>query len=279
MGIRRVGIVAAAAAIVAGMAGPAIAATSRDQYAARTVQQIEGGAGSECRRAGANGVNGDDDACATFDGRAISRQHVDDYQSSWVHRALSLQRGLALRAPLFEAQLPHTHNSFNSSSYSPTLTNQDPNQVYSLTDQLDMDIRAIELDVHWVPSPKGTAETGGFWVTLCHGNSGNPLNVHVGCSNDRPFEDGLQELKSWLTGHPNQFVLLYLENQLSGNEQAHETAGRLINQYLGGLVETPAAPCAAMDWSTSQAGMLHRHHQVAIVGNCDAGDGAGTAWG
>src|SRR5205809_7268072 len=108
MGIRRVGIVAAAAAIVAGMAGPAIAATSPDQYAARTVQQFQRGAGAECRRAGAN------DACATFDGRAISRQHVDDYHSSWVHRALSLQRGLALRAPLFEAQLPHTHNSFNS---------------------------------------------------------------------------------------------------------------------------------------------------------------------
>jgi hypothetical protein len=274
MGIRRVGIVAAAAAIVAGMAGPAIAATSPDQYAARTVQQLQRGAGAECRRAG---VNSDDDACATFDGRAISRQHVDDYQSSWVHRALSLQRGLALRAPLFEAQLPHTHNSFNSSSYSPTLTNQDPNQVYSLTDQLDMDIRAIELDVHWVPSPSGTAETGGFWVTLCHGNSGNPLGVHVGCSNDRPFQDGLQEVAAWLSRHPGQFVVLYLENQLGDNEQAHQIAGDLIQRYLGGMVEAPTTPCGDMDWSTCQAAMLGRHHQVAIVGNCGAG--AGTGWG
>jgi len=140
-----------------------------------------------------------------------------------------------------------------------------------------MDIRAIELDVHWVPSPSGTAETGGFWVTLCHGDGGNPLNVHIGCTNDRPFQDGLQEVAVWLGQHPDQFVLLYLENQLSGNAAAHDLAGRLIQQYLGGLVERPSTPCAAMDWNTSQAAMLARHHQVAIVGNCSAG--AGNAWG
>src|SRR5580765_5321680 len=162
MGIRRgrIGAVAAAVALLAGLAGPAIAATGPDQYAARTVQQFQRGTAAECRRA-----NGGEEQCAAIDGRAISRRHIDDYQTSWVHRALSLQRGLAVSAPMFEVQIPHTHNSFNSSSYSPTLTNQDPNQVYSLTDQLDMDIRAIELDVHWVPSPSGTTDTGGFWVT------------------------------------------------------------------------------------------------------------------
>ena len=275
MGIRRAGALIAAAAVTIGVAGPAIAASGPADYGTRTAQQFQRGFAAACRNAGANDESGE--RCATFDGRAISPAHMQAYQSSWVHRALSLQRGLSTSAPLFEAQLPHTHNSFNSSSYAPTLTNQDPNQVYSLTDQLDMDIRVIELDVHWVPSIHGTAATNGFWVTLCHGNSGNPANVHIGCSNDRPFEDGLQEVAAWLHAHPDQFVLLYLENQLSGNTTAHELAGQLIDQYLGGLVAKPAAPCAAMDWNTSEASMLRRHQQVAIVGNCDAG--AGTAWG
>src|SRR5205823_9218012 len=104
------------------------------------------------------------EACAAIDGRPVSEARMQAYESSWVHRALSLQRGLDEGAPLAEEQLPHTHNSFNASSYRlptdgsapsyyPTLTNQDPNQAYSVTDQLRMDIRAIEVDVHWVPSP------------------------------------------------------------------------------------------------------------------------------
>ena len=89
---------------------------------------------------------------------------------------------MAARAPLYEAQFAGSHNSFNASSYLvplngkpvqyyPTLTNQDPNQVYSITDQLRMDIRGLEIDLHWVPSIYGNASTGGYWVDVCHGQS------------------------------------------------------------------------------------------------------------
>src|SRR5206468_8727622 len=141
--------------------------------------------------------------------RAISAAAVAAYQRSWVHRALTLQRQLDERVPVIQTQIVHTHNSFNASayglngtqppSYYPTLTNQDPNQVYSLSDQLNMDVRFVELDLHWVPSPDGNRTTNGYWVTLCHGDGQQaPATgtwVHVGCTADRPAQDGFAELQ------------------------------------------------------------------------------------
>jgi hypothetical protein len=213
----------------------------------------------------------------------VSEARVASYLDTWVHRALTLQRDLDDGSPFLEQQLVHTHNSFNASSYSPTLTNQDPNQVYSLTDQLRMDVRAIEIDLHWMPSPYGTAATGGYWVTLCHGNSqdqlGSERTIHVGCSADRPMQDGLDEVATWLRANPNEVVLLYLENQMNNDPVAHAVAGQLIEEHLGALVApTPVGhDCAPMPVATSRAAIRAAGHQVLIVGNCEAG--AGSAWG
>ena len=259
-------------------------------YVQRGVQQVRDDAAALCRTPLRSSPDPSaPEECTPVDGRTISEAHVQAYQSGWVHRALSLQRGLDLNAPLAEEQLPHTHNSFNGSSYTlgstsyyPTLTNQDPNQVYSLTDQLQMDVRALEIDVHWWPSPYGNASTGGKWVTMCHGDSSTVPGVHIGCTWDRPFQDGLAELKAWLVAHPDQFVLLYLENQLDDtngpNPQAHQIAGQLIAQGLGSLVYQPPAgqPCAPMPTSTSTADLAKGGHQVLIVGNC--GPGAWGSW-
>ena len=42
--------------------------------------------------------------------------------------------------------------------------NQDPNQLYSIPDQLQMDVRAVEFDVHNFPTVTGD-------VVLCHGDT------------------------------------------------------------------------------------------------------------
>src|SRR5437588_7410746 len=221
--------------------------------ACRTGQSVVWGTAAACRTPLRAAPAPDaPEQCAVIDGRPVSEARVAAYERSWVHRALSLQRGLDEAAPLFEEQLPHTHNTFNSSayqiptdgsapSYYPTLTNQDPNQPYSITDQLRMDVRAVEIDVHWWPSPyaatNGRTDTGGKWVTMCHGNNGVVKGVHVGCTWDRPFEDGLAELKTWLNANPYQVILLYLENQLTDesghyNQQAHQIAAQLIQTGL-----------------------------------------------
>src|SRR5947209_6342496 len=187
---RRLLSCAALLALVA-LAVPAAArAASVDNggRADRSVQQLQRGAATACRTPLRSVSDDAPQQCAAVDGRAISEARIKVYEQSWTHRALSLQRGLDESVPLAQEQMPHTHNSFNASSYTlgstsyyPTLTNQDPNQVYSITDQLRMDVRAIEIDLHWWPSPFGSPDTGGKWVTMCHGNSDTaPLNgVHV----------------------------------------------------------------------------------------------------
>lgn len=257
----------------------------------RVGQQADRQAGADCRAVVTDG-------CAQVDGRAIGSAQIAAYQRSWVHRALTLQRQLDERVPIIDTQIVHTHNSFNASAYAlngtqqpsyyPTLTNQDPNQVYSLTDQLNMDVRFVELDLHWVPSPYGSAATNGYWVTLCHGDGQQaPATgtwVHVGCTADRPAQDGFAELHRWLVAHPSEFVFVYLENQLydgspvASQQLAHDTAASLIQQQLGSLVYRPTGTssgrCADAPWTASVATLRAHGARAVLVGNC----GPGTAW-
>jgi hypothetical protein len=260
----------------------------------RSVTQLQRGAATACRTPLRSVSGAAPEQCTPIDGRAISEARVDAYEQSWTHRALSLQRGLDQGVALAQAQMPHTHNSFNASSftvgstsYYPTLTNQDPNQVYSITDQLRMDVRAIEIDLHWVPSPyaaaNGRTDTGGKWVTMCHGNNDTVKGVHVGCTWDRPFEDGLTEVRTWLDANPDQVILLYLENQLTDesgayNPQAHEIAAGILSDELGSKVYRPPAgqACADMPLGVSRTDIRNAGAQVLIVGNCGAGGDWGT---
>jgi hypothetical protein len=235
----------------------------------RTGQQFVRGPANGCRNLNQNA------ACYTLDGRRTGAGHMATYLASWTHRALTLQRGLDDDVALARATIPHTHNSFNASVYSPTLTNQDPNQIYSMRDQLTMDVRAIEMDLHWFPSPYGKAKSLGQAVVLCHGTQ--VVGVDVGCSVDRPFPDGLTELRQWLNEPQNrdQVVLLYLENQL-GPKKAHELAAKEIRDGLGNLVARPPAGhrCAPLPTATTPAQLRAQGHRVIIVGNCGPG-----AWG
>jgi hypothetical protein len=267
----------------------------------RTLQAVEAGAAAACRTPLYDAPDATlPEYCGAFDGREVSEARIAAYEQSWVHRALTLQRGLDEAAPYWEQQMPHTHNSFNASSYSiptdgslpsyyPTLTNQDPNQVYSITDQLRMDVRAIEVDVHWVPSPYGTVATHGYWPTMCHGDGENPtgtgIYVHVGCSDDRPIQDGLAEIARWLKANPHEVLLVYLENQLfSGGSNApanfaHDVTASIIKNRLGSLVYQPPAGlkpgnCAPMPYNRSRADILAAGKQVLLVGNC----GPGQKW-
>ena len=267
----------------------------------RTAQSYVWGTGATCRAVAKEQGTSGAEQCEPIDGRTISEHQVQLYESSWVHKALALQRSLDEAAPLWDEQLPHTHNTFNSSAYTlphdgrvpsyyPTLTNQDPNQAYSITDQLRMDVRAIEIDVHWVPSPfaaqhlQDHPDTGGYWVTMCHGDGEQPAPpapaVHVGCTDDRPFEDGIAEFRAWLDANPNDFVLLYLENQLFGDPTAHAIAASIVDTGLGDLVYRPPAGggCTTMPYGTSAATIKaanNGHARVLIVGNCGPG---GSPW-
>lgn len=223
------------------------------------------------------------EACAALtDGNVIDPGQVDAFERSWAWRALRLQDRLDDGVPLRETLWPHTHNSSNSTAYPPSLANVDPNQRYSVTDQLRMGIRAVELDLHWTFNPAGTLETGGKAVVLCHGRteSVGDLRIHLGCSVDRVLADGLRELRSFLRapGNEDEVVLLYLENQLEDDPLAHRLAAQAIEAELGDLVIRPPAgePCAdlPMDRSVDQLRAGAPGGRILLVGNCGPG-----AWG
>lgn len=250
------------------------------QRACRGLESFTWGLGSGCRNLARDvSLEGElRSACETIDGRTVNPDEINAYEASWTHRALGLQRALDDDVALTRSLLPHTHNSFNAPTYAPTLTNQDPNQIYSLTDQLRMDIRAIELDVHWVPSIYGDASTGGMALTLCHGNTDYTDDVHIGCTTDRPFTQGLQELATWMNapGNTDEVVMLYIQNEMNGDTLAHDLAAAQISEYLGDLVARPAAatPCAPVPTTASRDDLRAAGNRVLIVGNCGPG-----AWG
>lgn len=158
---------------------------------------------SQCRA-----VNGPIDYCALRNGSPIGDRSVQNYLAGPVHRALVQQYELGLTVPLGEAQIPATHNSFNytNANIPPTLSGMDPDQLYSMVHQLDLDMRFLELDLHWYPS---LGAPGGYAPILCHG-----FDNHLGCTFERTAASGLQEIRRWLDAHPETVIILYVENRL-----------------------------------------------------------------
>lgn len=208
------------------------------------------------------------------DGRQPDPARLAAYEQGWVHRALRLQSRLDEAEPMRNSLWPHTHNSANSTVYGPTLSTLDPNQRWSILDQLRMGVRAIELDLH----PDLTRQQ----VVLCHGRQEDAVvtTVHLGCSIDRPLADGLAELRDFLDrpGNEREVVLLYLENQLEDDPALHDAVAADLAAVLGDLVARPpaAAPCAEMPLERSRADLLAAGDRVLIVGNC--GPGAWGSW-
>ena len=207
-----------------------------------------------------------DTPCGHLDGRSITPESVEEYEASWAHAALARQRLLDDDVPLAEALWPHTHNSYNSSSYRMSVSNSDPNQLYSLTDQLRMDMRILELDIHW----------HGNQVVLCHGEpvDAGATTVHAGCSVDRLLAEGLAEIRAWLDSNPDEVIGIYLENALDGEEAAHNAAVDALEAELGALVYRPSnGACDALPANTvSRRDIRESGARVWLVGNSGPGD-------
>lgn len=193
---------------------------------------------------------------------------LDDYRRSWEQQALKLQRQLDLGEPLGRTSFQKTHNSYNSSAYANLGSYYDPNQKYSLVDQLDMGIRALELDIHYTYNA-----SLGKDVLLCHGQSN-----HLGCSIfDRRFEDGLKEVATWLRRPENrqEVIILYLEEHLDGQ---YDRAVEQLNRQMGDLIYKPGS-CRTLPMNLSRADILNAGKQVLLIGgNCGNSNWAQTVF-
>ncbi|CAK0733927.1 hypothetical protein CVIRNUC_000356 [Coccomyxa viridis] len=238
----------------------------------------------------------------------------------WLRNAIKTQAQLSRRLPLCLATLLGTHNSgitiadgygnrdeyFQQyfkwirwvSSSSKLRTND---QFLSLTDQLNLGVRAVELDTHWVEGELRIAHCGGFHaapfnvlvkaVNLVATLLGHPIHWDtetVGCdpslssipvAAQRSFADALAELAAWLVqpGNEEEFLLVFLDDQ--PDIQAWGFLPKLLIEvrqaFPGSMLYTPKDHAArnASDWP-SMAELVAAGRRVMVVSGADYGPDA-----
>ncbi len=278
-----IAVVAALSVLVGGVASAQIGPSIRDACLdgggpgplCRGPQHFATLGGYECRTLGGG------DACEELDGRTYNPEMAVATGDSWIGRSLAYQRHLDSNLPLQEELWAHTHNSFNADGYGDqTFYGTDPNQTYKISDQLNMGIRAVEIDLHWAPST-----SGGNAVLVCHGDQGIVPGMHFGClPTDPTFEERVPEIATWLETHPDEVVMLYLEDQLQTEDgddpTAHEAAAATIESALGDYIYRPATnACEDAPLGTlSRADILASGKQLIVVGPDRCKNAAPSTW-
>jgi hypothetical protein len=147
----------------------------------------------------------------------------------------------------------------------------DANQQVSLVDQLRMDVRSLELDAHFVPSPwAGGAKA----PVACHGRGEDEF--HAGCTVERLLSDRLAEIAGWLDAHPRQVILLYIEDHLE-TADGHDQGAAVLRETLGDRIYTTGAngdACRQLPPTLSRDDVRAAGAQVIVMGSC----GQGAAW-
>ncbi|KAI3432222.1 hypothetical protein D9Q98_003784 [Chlorella vulgaris] len=198
------------------------------------------------------------------------------YVAPWLAHAIKQQVKLVQGLPLCYATMLGTHNSaitladgygnldeyfqgffkyikwaLHDFSNAPLHTN---NQLLSLTDQLNLGVRGVEVDVHWVAGVMRIAHCGGLHVPLFN-KLIDAVNLvarllhrpirwdteSLGCQpslssipvlEQRLLTDALQEIRDWMDapGNSDEFLLLYFDDQ--PNLQTWGKLGHLLNDTL-----------------------------------------------
>ena len=129
---------------------------------------------------------------------------VDQFQATWAYWALQNQRNLGRYEPLNWIQQIDAHNAYNSAADGFIF----PNQRYSISDQLDLGVRSIELDPN---------EYFGF-IRVCHAKDDD-----LGCARtDRLFDNVLKEVRNWLDDNPDEVIIIRMENYVDITNPDHK---------------------------------------------------------
>ncbi|KAG6611643.1 uncharacterized protein IUM83_13796 [Phytophthora cinnamomi] len=187
---------------------------------------------------------------------AIVCQRGSVQVAQWLQKALKLQRKLAYRRNFCSAALPGTHNSAINyadgygvedhvfegylqyfSWFKKGMEVHTNDQLFSLTDQLHLGVRFIELDVHWFDGDLRIAHCGGFKSKLLDGMIevfneiakmlGTDIewdSETIGCKpslssipskEQRPLTEALEELSTWLHAPENadEFLMVFFDDE------------------------------------------------------------------
>lgn len=229
---------------------------------------------TECRRVGIPEL-----LCLLPLAHKVTQAARDAYLQSWVHRAAQFQYELGDPLPLRDAQWIGTHNSFNSLTDSFTLSHADSNQQLTLSQQLDLDVRSLELDLHYIPKLLGLL--GPRVVTVCHGQG--PEMFDLGCTTEPSFAKVLPEIAAWLNapGHGDEVILLYLEDNLK-NPAAYASAVATLDSvlkrpdgtsliYKPDLSQKASNGCVPLPTGISRDDVRAAGARVVLVGGCATG--------
>lgn len=216
---------------------------------------------AECRRAGV----ADDATCYTGIGRRVIRSEVAAYEKTWVHRANEFQYRLGDRVPFKDAPWIGTHNSANSTSELPTASHTDSNQQLTLTEQLRLDMRSLEIDVHWTNSVYAAGEPA---AVACHARPKGEM--HAGCSTERLMGERLREVDAWLEANPDEILLLYLEDAIE-DDVGYASAGAEVAEIFDGQLYTGEPGCQPLPLALTREAVRAAGKQVVIVSDCGTG--------
>ena len=195
----------------------------------------------------------------------------------WPQAALSLQYELSSDLGYRDAPWVGTHNSFNSTAeVGDTLSARDSNQQLRITEQLDLGVRSIELDLHWFMRPG----TGARAVVVCHARGAS--EGHAGCTTEPTLDLVLDPIVAWLREptHRHEVLNVHLQDELESTA-GYDAATDILKQKLGALLYLPSPPsgggCAALPLDLSRDDVRAAGAQVVLVSDCGPGSGWPTA--
>lgn len=178
--------------------------------------------------------------------------YVNNFRNSWVYRALRLQRDINRNMPLTQGLILGSHNSYNTDADGYPAYQH----TYSLSDQLDLGVRSVGLDVHWFPDADPATD-----LRLSHAQPD-----HLGFSPlDRPYRYAIEEIHAWLVNNPGEVILIDFENR--GDGQADDIFPPL-EHYMGQWLFRPsdlnAEPFYGAWHNVSPARLLERGLRVIV---------------
>lgn len=182
---------------------------------------------------------------------------IDDYNNAWLGKAINYQRALDNYAPIIDNNILGSHNTYNSEVYtscnfSVGCRYLDPQQKYSIKDQLRMGARFIELDVHWTTKMESLFSYPKR-LLLCHGF----------CSiNDKYATEGFNEIKDWLADSESQdeVLILYIEDASEGH---HSDLYSQMNDRFGDKIY-PSQGCGNIPDTLTKAQVLAAGKQIIL---------------
>ncbi|HEX6132911.1 MAG TPA: hypothetical protein VFZ24_02935 [Longimicrobiales bacterium] len=178
-------------------------------------------------------IDATDDICVNH------KRHLagPGFRGSWTDWALSNQRTLAIDEPIDWVMHLSTHNAYNNVADGYLV----PNQVWSMSDQLDLGSRFLWLDLIWARG----------YVRLCH-------EVCLGGS--RQFAYGMQEIATWVDANPGEIVMIDFEAYVEGHFTEVEEP---LKEFFGTKLYGPNDRVDSSRWPTRRE-LLAMGKQVFI---------------